>query len=132
ASPKPGSLEARIAAFRSRPNIVFILADDLGIGDVGCYGQNKIKTPNLDRLAAEGMRFTQCYAGSPVCAPSRAVLMTGRHVGHVSVRGNAGGKKIDDLVAMRPQTLRAEETTIPEMLKKAGYATALIGKWGVG
>src|SRR5438034_11145572 len=71
------------------PTIIFILADDLGYGELGCYGQTKIQTPNLDRLASGGMRFTQCYAGSPVCAPSRAVLMTGRHVGHVSIRGNA-------------------------------------------
>lgn len=115
-----------------KPNIIFILADDLGYGDIGCYGQKLIQTPNLDRMAAEGVRFTQFYAGAPVCAPSRAVLMTGRHLGHVSVRGNAGAKKIDDLEAMRPQTLRREETTIAEMLKKSGYATALIGKWGIG
>lgn len=115
-----------------RPNVIFILADDLGYGDLGCYGQQLIQTPHLDRMAAEGMRFTQFYAGSTVCAPSRAVLMTGRHVGHVSVRGNAGGKKMDDIASMRPQTLSREETTIPEMLKKAGYATALIGKWGIG
>jgi len=118
--PAATRLEEKIAAYRSRPNIVFILADDLGIGDVGCYGQNKIKTPNLDRLAAEGMRFTQCYAGSPVCAPSRAVLMTGRHVGHVSIRGNAA------------VPLATNETTVAEMLHKAGYQTALIGKWGLG
>src|SRR5215216_2199514 len=79
----------------ARPNIIFILADDLGYGDLGCYGQKLIQTPNLDRMATEGMRFTQFYAGAPVCAPSRAVLMTGLHVGHVSVRGNAGGKASD-------------------------------------
>ena len=72
-----------------RPNIIFILADDLGWGDVGCYGQRKIRTPNLDRLAVEGMRFTDCYAGSPVCGPSRSVLMTGQHTGHTRVRGNS-------------------------------------------
>ena len=115
-----------------KPNLIFILADDLGYGDLGCYGQQLIQTPHLDRMAAEGMRFPQFYAGCTVCAPSRAVLMTGRHVGHVSVRGNAGGKKIDDLAAMRPQTLSREEMTIPEMLKQVGYATALIGKWGIG
>jgi len=114
-----------------KPNIVFILADDLGYGDLGCYGQQLIATPNIDRLAAEGMRFTQFYAGAPVCAPSRAVLMTGRHVGHVSVRGNAGGR-IGDLAAAGPQTIKPHETTVAEMLKKAGYATALIGKWGLG
>ena len=115
-----------------KPNIIFILADDLGYGDLGCYGQQLIETPNLDRMAAEGMRFTHFYAGAPVCAPSRAVLMTGRNVGHVSVRGNAPVKRIDDLYALGPQTLKPEETTLPEMLKKAGYATALIGKWGIG
>src|SRR5262249_29873908 len=82
----PGALQARLAALH-KPNIIFILADDLGYGEVGCYGQEKIKTPNLDRLAAEGMRFTQCYAGTAVCAPSRAALMTGRHTGHTRVRG---------------------------------------------
>src|SRR5438105_2011014 len=72
-----------------RPNIIFILADDLGYGDLGCYGQTQIKTPNIDKLAAEGMRFTQFYAGSTVCAPSRCALMTGLHTGHAYVRGNA-------------------------------------------
>src|SRR4029079_11704537 len=71
-----------------KPNIIFILADDLGYGDVGCYGQKRIKTPNLDRMASEGMRFTDAYAGAPVCAPSRCVLMTGLHQGHARVRGN--------------------------------------------
>jgi arylsulfatase A-like enzyme len=87
---------------------------------VGCYGQEKIKTPNLDRLAAEGMRFTQCYAGTAVCAPSRAALMTGRHTGHTRVRGNA------------EMPLAADETTVAEVLKKAGYRTGAVGKWGLG
>jgi uncharacterized sulfatase len=115
-----------------KPNIIFILADDLGYGELGCYGQKLIKTPNLDRMAEEGMRFRQFYAGSTVCAPSRAVLMTGLHTGHVSVRGNAGAKDISDLAALRPQTLREDELTVAELLKKAGYSTALIGKWGLG
>src|SRR5438445_162532 len=72
-----------------KPSIIFILADDLGYGDLGCYGQQRIKTPNIDKLAAQGMRFTSCYAGSTVCAPSRAALMTGKHTGHARIRGNA-------------------------------------------
>jgi arylsulfatase A-like enzyme len=102
------------------PNIVFILADDLGYGEVGCYGQEKIKTPNIDGLAKEGMRFTQCYAGTTVCAPSRCCLLTGLHTGHAWVRGN------------KDIALRAEDRTIAEVLKGAGYATGLIGKWGLG
>jgi len=105
-----------------RPNIIFILADDLGYGDLGCYGQRKIATPNLDRLAQEGIRFTQAYAGSTVCAPSRACLMTGLHTGHTTIRGN---KKPE--VGMRP-----EEITVASLLKQAGYQTAIFGKWGLG
>ncbi len=108
------------------PNIVFILADDLGYGDLGSYGQAVIATPHLDRLAAEGVRFTQFYAGSTVCAPSRSVLMTGRHMGHTTVRGNAGNR---GLVA---QTLAPTDVTFATVLDRAGYATGLIGKWGLG
>ena len=114
-----------------RPNVVFILADDLGYGEVGCFGQRLIQTPNLDRMAAEGIRFTQFYAGATVCAPSRCVLMTGRHTGHATVRGNAGIKRGEGAPSLA-QTLRAEDFTIAEMLKKRGYATGLIGKWGLG
>jgi len=103
-----------------RPNIIFILADDLGYGDVGCYGQKLIQTPSIDRMAAEGIRFTQTYAGATVCAPSRCCLMTGLHGGHAHIRGNA-------LVPLRP-----EDTTVAEVLKRAGYATGLCGKWGLG
>ena len=110
----------RSAEEPKRPNIVFILADDLGYGDVGCYGQKQIQTPSIDRLAAEGTRFTQCYAGCTVCAPSRCVLMTGLHTGHCQVRGNAR-------VPLRP-----EDTTVAEVLKAAGYRTGIIGKWGLG
>jgi arylsulfatase A-like enzyme len=110
----------------ARPNVVFVLADDLGYGDLGVYGQKLVHTPNIDRLAAEGLRFTDFYAGSTVCAPSRAVLMTGRHTGHASVRGNAGGG------ASSPQTLRAGERTLAHLFQEAGYATALFGKWGLG
>ncbi|MFM1770025.1 MAG: Arylsulfatase [Verrucomicrobiota bacterium] len=113
-------VQAKLAALRAKPNIIFILADDLGYGELGCYGQERIRTPNLDRMAAEGTRFTQCYAGSTVCAPSRAALMTGRHTGHVSIRGNAA-------VPLSPA-----EPTVAEVLKGAGYQTALIGKWGLG
>ena len=105
---------------QARPNIIFILADDLGYGDLGCYGQKQIRTPNIDKLAAEGMKFTDCYAGSTVCAPSRCCLMTGLHTGHALVRGNAR-------VPLRP-----EDVTVAELLTQAGYATALIGKWGLG
>ena len=108
------------AGNRKKPNIIFILADDLGYGDLGCFGQKKVKTPNIDKLAREGMRFTQAYAGSTVCAPSRCTLMTGLHTGHCLVRGNAR-------VPLRPKDL-----TVAELLKAAGYATALIGKWGLG
>ena len=111
---------SRPAADSRRPNIIFILADDLGYGDLGCYGQAKIKTPNLDKLAAQGMRFTDFYSGSTVCAPSRCALMTGLHTGHAFVRGNA-------VLALRPQDL-----TVAEVLKQAGYHTGLIGKWGLG
>ena len=112
---------------RRPPNIVLILADDLGYGDLGCYGQKLIRTPNLDRMAVEGMRFTQCYAGSTVCAPSRCALMTGLHTGHCRVRGNGGGGGPRANVALRP-----EDTCVADVLKKAGYATALVGKWGLG
>ncbi len=103
-----------------RPNIIYILADDLGYGDLGCYGQKTLATPNLDRLAAEGMRFTQHYAGSTVCAPSRCVLLTGLHTGHCRVRGNGPGQLLD------------EDVTIAEVLQRAGYRTGCVGKWGVG
>lgn len=106
-----------------KPNIIFILADDLGYGDLGCYGQKLIQTPNIDQLAKEGTRFTQCYAGSTVCAPSRCALMTGYHTGHGFVRGNLPGKDL---------ALRAEDKTVAELLKKEGYTTGLIGKWGLG
>jgi len=101
------------------PNIIYILADDLGYGDLGCYGQEHIQTPNLDLMAAEGMRFTSHYSGSTVCAPSRAVLMTGIHTGHL--RSNSQG-----------QTLAPDDIIIPKLLKQKGYRTALIGKWGLG
>ena len=105
------------------PNIVLILADDLGYADLGSYGQARIATPRLDRMAAEGMRFTRFYAGSTVCAPSRSVLMTGQHTGHTRVRGN-GAREL--------QTLQADDFTVAELLQGRGYRTGLIGKWGLG
>lgn len=116
-----------VAAFaQTKPNVIYIMADDLGYGDLGVYGQKVIQTPNIDRMAREGLRFTQMYAGSTVCAPSRAVLMTGKHMGHVSVRGNAIRAKIND------QSLRKGERTVAHVFKDAGYQTALFGKWGLG
>lgn len=118
------------AVLRRRPNIVFIMADDLGWRELGCYGQEKIKTPNLDRMAAEGMRFTQYYAGSAVCAPSRCVLMTGKHGGHAYVRNNHGMGKRDEFAGQLP--IPADEVTVAELLKAKGYATGCFGKWGLG
>lgn len=108
-----------------KPNIVFILADDLGTGHLGSYGQDVIETPALDTLASSGLRFTQAYSGSTVCAPSRSVLMTGQHTGHTTVRANFGpdGGRIP---------LNEEDVTIAEVLQSAGYTTAMIGKWGLG
>ncbi|MEZ6091626.1 MAG: sulfatase-like hydrolase/transferase, partial [Pirellulaceae bacterium] len=107
------------AESRTRPNIVLILADDMGYGDLGCYG-GSLPTPNLDQFAREGMRFTQHYAGCTVCAPSRCTLLTGLHMGHCRVRGNG------------PGTLTDEDVTIAELMRDAGYATGCFGKWGVG
>jgi len=102
------------------PNVIFILADDLGYGDLGCYGQKVIQTPQIDRLAAEGVRFTQFYSGSTVCAPARCCLMTGLHTGHAHVRGN---KRVP---------LRPADVTVAEIFKRAGYTTGIVGKWGLG
>ncbi len=102
------------------PNIIYILTDDLGYGDIGCYGQEIISTPSIDDLASQGMIFTQHYSGSTVCAPSRCSLMTGRHTGNARIRGN------------RRDPLLESDTTLAQMLKKSGYRTALIGKWGLG
>jgi arylsulfatase len=108
------------------PNIIFIMADDLGYAELGCYGQQKIKTPSIDSLAAEGIRFTQFYSGSAICAPARCVLMTGLHTGHAHVRNNSevqpeGQKPIPDAAV-----------TIAELLRTRGYATGAMGKWGLG
>ncbi|HEX2861407.1 MAG TPA: arylsulfatase [Lacunisphaera sp.] len=115
-----------LRAQETRPNIILILADDMGYGELGSYGQKLIATPHLDRLAAEGVRFTQFYAGNTVCAPSRSVLMTGQHMGHTRVRGNAGPDR------PHAQTLRADDVTVARVLQQAGYRTGLVGKWGLG
>lgn len=116
----------------ARPNIIYIYADDLGYGELGCYGQKKIRTPNLDRMAREGMRFTQHYAGAPVCAPSRAMLMTGKHAGHVYIRGNYELGGYSDREEGGQMPLPEGTHTLPAMLKKAGYITGMCGKWGLG
>lgn len=108
------------------PNVIFILADDLGYGDLGCYGQKLIRTPHLDKMAAEGMRFTQHYSGNAVCAPSRCVLMTGKHPGHAYIRNNR------ELKPEGQEPLPAGTVTLPALLKAAGYATGGFGKWGLG
>jgi len=120
------SIQAKPVNITDKPNIIFIMADDLGYGDLGVYGQQKIKTPNIDKLAKDGMRFTQHYAGSTVCGPSRASLLTGLHSGHSPIRGNPkwtnSGKPVD---------LSNQDNTLAKMLKKQGYSTAAIGKWGL-
>jgi arylsulfatase A len=111
---------------QTRPNIIFILADDLGYGDIGCYGQQKIKTPNIDRLAKEGMQFMQFYSGSTVCAPARATFMTGLHTGHTPIRGNKTFKP-EGQFPLPPGTI-----TVAAQLQKQGYNTAAFGKWSMG
>jgi arylsulfatase A-like enzyme len=121
-APDVDAQSARNGGTVDRPNIVFIMADDLGYGHLGCYGQKKIRTPRIDRMAREGTRFTQFYAGNCVCAPSRCVLMTGLHGGHTSVRVNGG-----------TTSLRAEDITVAKVLSDGpGYSCGLFGKWGIG
>jgi arylsulfatase A len=120
-------LAAQAGLAAEKPNIIFILADDLGQGDLGCYGQEKIKTPNLDRMAAEGTRYTQAYCGTTVCAPSRTSLMTGLHMGHSPIRGN---REITPGEGQKP--LPESTVTVAQLLKGQGYATACMGKWGMG
>jgi arylsulfatase A-like enzyme len=111
---------------------VFILADDLGWGELGCYGQQKIPTPNLDRLAAQGMRFTQHYSGAPTCAPSRCVLMTGKHLGHAEIRGNQQANKTFPQFKEGQHPISAQAKTFAQVFQQAGYATGAFGKWGLG
>ncbi len=116
--------KARNIKNESSPNIIFILTDDLNWGDLGCYGQQKIKTPNIDRIANEGIKFTQAYSGNSVCAPSRSALMQGKHPGHARVRGNSyDGYR---------ESLQKEDVTVAMLLKRVGYQTGLFGKWGLG
>jgi arylsulfatase len=125
-----------------QPNIIYILADDLGYGELGCYGQTKIETPNIDRLAAAGVLFTQHYSGAPVCAPSRCMLLTGKHPGHAQIRGNdewGSRGEVWDYRAMSADStlegqrpLKDDTQTLSRMLKKAGYTTGMVGKWGLG
>ncbi len=132
-----GQHDAR-AGSKARPNIVYILADDLGYAELGCFGQEKIKTPHLDRLAAEGMRFTQNYCGNAVCAPSRCCLMTGKHPGHAYIRSNRRAKLPEELKEKYglqfsgQEPIPDAEVTVAELLKRKGYATAAVGKWGLG
>lgn len=119
-------LTRSICAEDRQPNIVFILADDLGCFELGCYGQQKIKTPHLDRLAASGMKFTRFYAGNNVCAPSRCSLLTGKHPGHASIRDNK------EVQPEGQHPLELDEATLSSVVKKQGYATGAIGKWGLG
>jgi arylsulfatase A-like enzyme len=136
------TLAARTKTATQRPNILLILCDDLGYGDVGCYGQQKILTPNIDRLAREGMRFTNYYSGSPVSAPARCTLLTGMHTGHSDIRGNDerpgrgdiwNFKQIDaDSTLEGQRALLPATRTLADMLKSCGYRTGLVGKWGLG
>jgi len=117
---------------QKKPNVIYIYADDLGYGELGVYGQQKIKTPFLDAMAKEGIRFTNHYTSAPVCAPARCMLMTGQHAGHSYIRGNyeLGGFKDDKEGGQMP--LPENTFTIAKLMKSVGYQTALVGKWGLG
>ncbi len=134
-----GALAAIAVGAQTKPNVIFIMCDDMGYGDLGCYGQRYIATPNIDRMAQEGMRFTQAYAGSPVSAPSRACFMTGQHTGHTHVRGNReywsgtvvyGNNRDYAVAGQEPYDTR--HVVLPEIMKDNGYATGMFGKWAGG
>lgn len=118
----------------TKPNVIFVMVDDLGYGDLGCFGQQVIKTPNIDQMASEGIKFTNCYSGSPVCAPARSSLMTGMHTGHTTVRGNKSPVPVPKELSDNPVRvpLNLEDVTIAEILKDVGYVTGITGKWGLG
>lgn len=126
----PAGVTAQASATEKLPNVIYIMADDLGIGDLGCYGQRQIKTPHIDGIARNGMKFMQHYSGSTVSAPSRCALMTGKHMGHASIRGNAKVKGSDGLLYETP--LPAGEVTVADVFKTKNYATGCVGKWGMG
>ncbi|MCK4998246.1 MAG: arylsulfatase [Anaerohalosphaera sp.] len=119
-------LKEAAGADTKKPNIIYIMADDLGYGELGCYGQKLIKTPNIDAMATQGMKFTQHYSGSALCAPSRCCLMTGKHTGHAYIRNNKPLPFEGNL------PIPKEEVTVAEVMKSAGYTTGCIGKWGIG
>lgn len=127
-----GSVTHAAEGSNVRLNVVFMLADDLGWGELGCYGQQKIPTPNIDRLAAQGMRFTRHYSGAPVCAPSRCVLMTGKHTGHADVRGNRQASVDFPQFKEGQHPLSEAAVTMAQAFRAAGYATGAMGKWGLG
>ena len=133
---RTNAIQTTSAESGKKPNIVYLLADDLGYAELGCYGQEKIRTPNIDKLAVEGMKFTQHYSGNPVCAPSRCALMTGLHTGHTQVRGNkqVGGKEgwVLGSTTGGQWPIEADTVTVAKILKKAGYTTGAFGKWGLG
>ncbi|MFD1768335.1 arylsulfatase [Sphingobacterium suaedae] len=125
-------VEVSVFAQQKHPNIIYIYADDMGYGELGVYGQTQIKTPHLDNMAEEGIRFTQHYSSAPVCAPSRAMLLTGRHAGHAYIRGNYEMGGFQDSTEGGQMPLPEGIMTIPNMLKNKGYKTAIVGKWGLG
>lgn len=125
-------LVSAVAQNKRPPNIIYIYADDLGYGELGCYGQSIIQTPHLDGMAREGMRFTQHYSSAPVCAPARCMLMTGKHPGHSYIRGNYELGGFEDELEGGQMPLHEGAYTIATMLKEKGYATGMIGKWGMG
>jgi len=132
----PGAAR-RVMADAKRPNIIFVMVDDMGYGDLGVYGQSHIRMPHVDRMAREGIRYTQAYCGSTVCAPSRSVLMTGQHTGHTRVRGNTGQEGHGGVLCSGGGggwrvPLLPEDVTVAEVLKQAGYVTGITGKWGLG